>query len=142
MWGLGAVGLAVIMGCKKAGASRIIGVDINASKFELGKVNLAICTFNFCDKTREQQQGSIKCTQLSHTFALAAKQFGATECVNPKDYDKPIQEVLVAMTDGGPDFTFECIGNVSTMVNITFSTCSFKPRSTVYCIQTIKSIPF
>lgn len=38
VWGLGAVGLAVIMGCKKAGASRIIGVDINPKKFELGIV--------------------------------------------------------------------------------------------------------
>ena len=44
-----------------------------------------------------------------------AKQFGATECINPKDYDKPIQEVLVEMTDGGFDYTFECIGNVHTM---------------------------
>ncbi|ELU13869.1 hypothetical protein CAPTEDRAFT_199691, partial [Capitella teleta] len=34
VWGLGAVGLAVIMGCKKAGASRIIGVDINKDKFQ------------------------------------------------------------------------------------------------------------
>lgn len=44
-----------------------------------------------------------------------AKQFGATECVNPKDYSKPIQEVLVELTDGGLDYTFECIGNVATM---------------------------
>ena len=36
VWGLGAVGLAVMMGCKKAGAARIIGVDINPTKFELG----------------------------------------------------------------------------------------------------------
>ena len=36
MWGLGAVGLAVIMGCKAAGASRIIGVDINVDKFDTG----------------------------------------------------------------------------------------------------------
>lgn len=36
VWGLGAVGLATIMGCKKAGASRIIGVDINKDKFEIG----------------------------------------------------------------------------------------------------------
>jgi len=79
IWGLGAVGLAVIMGCKAAGCSRIIGVDINPGKFEL------------------------------------AKQFGATECINPKDYDKPTQEVLVEMTDGGLDYTFECIGNVNTM---------------------------
>jgi len=79
VWGLGAVGLAAIMGCSKAGASRIIGVDLNPEKFEI------------------------------------AKKFGATECINPKDYDKPIQQVIVDMTDGGADFTFECIGNVTTM---------------------------
>jgi len=46
-----------------------------------------------------------------------AKQFGMTEGVNPKDYpDKPIQQVLVDLTDGGLDFTFECIGSVHTMV--------------------------
>jgi S-(hydroxymethyl)glutathione dehydrogenase/alcohol dehydrogenase len=79
VWGLGAVGLAVIMGCKAAGATRIIGVDINPGKFEI------------------------------------AKQFGATECLNPKDHDKPTPEVIAALTDGGADFTFECIGNVATM---------------------------
>ena len=45
----------------------------------------------------------------------AAKAWGATDCVNPKKYQKPIQEVLVEMTDGGLDYTFECIGNVQIM---------------------------
>ena len=36
VWGLGAVGLAVIMGCAKAGAKRIIGVDVNEDKFKIG----------------------------------------------------------------------------------------------------------
>ena len=36
VWGLGAVGLAVIMGCKELGASRIIAVDINPDKWPLG----------------------------------------------------------------------------------------------------------
>lgn len=44
-----------------------------------------------------------------------AKKFGATECINPKDYDKPIQQVLVEMTDGGVDYSFECVGNVGLM---------------------------
>ncbi len=44
-----------------------------------------------------------------------AKQLGATDCINPKDFDKPIQEVIVEMTDGGVDFSFECIGNVDVM---------------------------
>uniref|UniRef100_D3TLQ9 S-(hydroxymethyl)glutathione dehydrogenase n=1 Tax=Glossina morsitans morsitans TaxID=37546 RepID=D3TLQ9_GLOMM len=37
IWGLGAVGLATALGCKKAGASKIVGIDINSSKFELAK---------------------------------------------------------------------------------------------------------
>ncbi|MEZ4462375.1 MAG: S-(hydroxymethyl)glutathione dehydrogenase/class III alcohol dehydrogenase [bacterium] len=47
-------------------------------------------------------------------FALA-KELGATDCVNPKDHSKPIQEVIVEMTDGGVEFSFECIGNVDVM---------------------------
>jgi S-(hydroxymethyl)glutathione dehydrogenase/alcohol dehydrogenase len=44
-----------------------------------------------------------------------AKQLGATDCINPKSYDKPIQEVIVELTDGGVDYSFECIGNVDVM---------------------------
>ncbi|EFN85468.1 alcohol dehydrogenase class-3 [Harpegnathos saltator] len=79
IWGLGAVGMAVALGCKKSGASRIIGIDLNPNKFE------------------------------------QAKLFGCTEFINPKDHDKPIQQVLTEMTDGGLDYTFECVGNVNTM---------------------------
>ena len=79
VFGLGGIGLAVVMGAKEAGASRIVAVDINPDKFEL------------------------------------ARELGATDFVNPKDYDKPIQEVIVELTDGGVDFSFECIGNVDVM---------------------------
>jgi len=42
--------------------------------------------------------------------------WGCTECINPKDYpNKSIQEVIVEMTDGGVDYSFECIGNVEVM---------------------------
>ncbi|WP_337881685.1 S-(hydroxymethyl)glutathione dehydrogenase/class III alcohol dehydrogenase [Rheinheimera sp.] len=44
-----------------------------------------------------------------------ARQLGATDVINPKNYDKPIQDVIVEMTDGGVDFSFECIGNVNVM---------------------------
>lgn len=44
-----------------------------------------------------------------------AKQLGATDCINPKNFDKPIQDVIVELTDGGVDFSFECIGNVDVM---------------------------
>jgi S-(hydroxymethyl)glutathione dehydrogenase/alcohol dehydrogenase len=44
-----------------------------------------------------------------------ARKLGATECINPRDFDRPIQDVLVDMTDGGVDYSFECIGNVDVM---------------------------
>ncbi|XP_023374165.1 alcohol dehydrogenase 1C isoform X1 [Otolemur garnettii] len=80
VFGLGGVGLSVIIGCKAAGASRIIAVDINKDKF------------------------------------AKAKEAGATECINPQDYKKPIQEVIAEMTDGGVDFSFEVIGRLDTMM--------------------------
>ncbi|MGQ7245933.1 S-(hydroxymethyl)glutathione dehydrogenase/class III alcohol dehydrogenase [Halomonas sp. V046] len=79
VFGLGAIGLAVIQGAVMAKASRIIAIDVNADKFEL------------------------------------ARQFGATEFVNPKDYSDSIQQVIVDLTDGGVDYSFECIGNVNVM---------------------------
>ncbi|MGN8157743.1 S-(hydroxymethyl)glutathione dehydrogenase/class III alcohol dehydrogenase [Salinisphaera sp. RV14] len=44
-----------------------------------------------------------------------AGQLGATDFVNPKDYDDPIQQVIIDMTDGGVDYSFECIGNTDVM---------------------------
>jgi len=45
-----------------------------------------------------------------------AKMLGATDFVNPRDYpDTPIQQVIVDLTDGGVDYSFECIGNVDVM---------------------------
>ncbi len=44
-----------------------------------------------------------------------AKALGATDFVNPKDYDTPIQQVIVDLTNGGVDYSFECIGNVDVM---------------------------
>ena len=44
-----------------------------------------------------------------------ARQMGATDTVNPKEHDAPIQEVIVEMTNGGVDYSFECVGNVKLM---------------------------
>ncbi len=43
-----------------------------------------------------------------------ARQFGMTDFVNPKDVDDVTAEII-AMTRGGVDYSFECIGNVKTM---------------------------
>jgi S-(hydroxymethyl)glutathione dehydrogenase/alcohol dehydrogenase len=43
-----------------------------------------------------------------------ATQFGMTACVNPTEVDDVVAEI-VAMTGGGVDYSFECIGNVQVM---------------------------
>ncbi|CAM2112801.1 unnamed protein product [Caretta caretta] len=86
IFGLGGVGLSVVVGCKAAGPSRIIGIDINKD-----------------------------------TFAKA-RELGATECINPQDFKKPIQEVLVEMTGHGVDDSFEVTGCVATMA-ATLASC-------------------
>src|SRR4030095_1547102 len=44
-----------------------------------------------------------------------AKVLGATDFITPVDQGRPVQEVIVDLTDGGVDYSFECIGNVKTM---------------------------
>ncbi|MEL0083472.1 MAG: S-(hydroxymethyl)glutathione dehydrogenase/class III alcohol dehydrogenase [Gammaproteobacteria bacterium] len=44
-----------------------------------------------------------------------ARQLGATDCINPAEQSAPIQQVIVEMTDGGVDYSFECIGNTEVM---------------------------
>ena len=39
---------------------------------------------------------------------------GATDCVNPKDTDD-VADHIIEMTDGGVDYSFECVGNVELM---------------------------
>jgi len=47
-------------------------------------------------------------------FAMA-RQLGATDCIDPRAQAEPIQQVIIALTDGGVDYSFECIGNVTVM---------------------------
>ena len=43
-----------------------------------------------------------------------ARRFGMTHFINPKQVDNVV-DAIVQLTDGGADFSFECIGNTSTM---------------------------
>ncbi len=44
-----------------------------------------------------------------------ARQFGMTHFVNPKEVKGDLVGHIVELTGGGADYSFECIGNVSTM---------------------------
>ena len=59
--------------------------------------------------------GRIVCVDINQDKFDMARMLGATDFVNPKDYDRPVQDVIVDLTDGGADYSFECIGNVDVM---------------------------
>lgn len=52
---------------------------------------------------------------VNETKFELAKELGATDCINPKNIEGSIQDYIVSLTDGGVDFSFECIGNVDVM---------------------------
>ena len=105
-----------LLGC---GVTTGIGAVHNTAKvkegdtvavFGLGGIGLAVV-----QGARQAKAGRIIGVDTNPSKFELARSMGATDCVNPKDYDKPIQDVLVEMTDGGVDFSFECIGNVNVM---------------------------
>ncbi|KAD3640191.1 hypothetical protein E3N88_29414 [Mikania micrantha] len=107
IFGLGTVGLSVAQGAKIRGASRIIGVDTNPEKKE------------------------------------KAKAFGVTDFINPNETEETVQQVLTfflfiklcmlmlvvmfqiikRMTDGGVDYSFECIGDTEMVTTALQSSC-------------------
>jgi S-(hydroxymethyl)glutathione dehydrogenase/alcohol dehydrogenase len=85
VFGLGAVGLAVIEAAKRAGASRIIAVDTNPAKFDAAK-----------------RWGATDCVDPNN---LPAGSAAATVQ----------QHIAGTLTEWGVDASFECVGNVDVM---------------------------
>lgn len=70
VFGLGAVGLAAVMGCKAAGAKRIFAIDINPEKFEKAKVFGATDFVNPKDHDKPISQVLIEMTKGGVDFSL------------------------------------------------------------------------
>lgn len=105
-----------LLGC---GITTGIGAVLNTAKVEpgatvavfgLGGVGLSVI-----QGARMAKAGRIIAIDVNPDKEEFARQMGATDFVNPKDYEAPIQDVIVDMTDGGVDYSFEAIGNVNTM---------------------------
>lgn len=105
-----------LLGC---GISTGYGAALNTAKVEEGS-NAAIWGLGTVGLAAGMGCKAGKCSKIigidinPKKFELA-KKFGFTHFINPKDYQKPIQEVLQEYCDGGPDYTFECCGNVEVM---------------------------
>lgn len=105
-----------LLGC---GISTGIGAVLNTAKVEPGST---IAVFGLGGIGLSVIQGAVmaKATRIiavdvNPSKFVMAESLGATDCVNPKDFAAPIQEVIIEMTQGGVDYSFECIGNVDVM---------------------------
>ena len=105
-----------LLGC---GVTTGIGAVLNTAKVEegasvaifgLGGIGLAAII-----GAKMAKAGRIIAVDINPAKFDIARELGATDCVNPKDYDKPIQDVIIELTDGGVDYSFECVGNVKLM---------------------------
>ena len=105
-----------LLGC---GVTTGIGAVLNTAKVEegatiavfgLGGIGLSVIQGAVMSKAKR-----IIAIDINENKFEIAKKFGATDCINPKKYDKAIQEVIIELTNGGVDYSFECVGNVDLM---------------------------
>ena len=105
-----------LLGC---GVTTGIGAVLNTAKVEKGAT---VAVFGLGGIGLSVVQGA-KMAGASRIIAIdindakweMAQKFGATDFVNPKKHTKPIQQVIVEMTEWGVDYSFECVGNVQLM---------------------------
>jgi S-(hydroxymethyl)glutathione dehydrogenase/alcohol dehydrogenase len=105
-----------LLGC---GITTGIGAVLNTAKVEPGST---VAVFGLGGIGLSVVQGAVM-AGASRILAIdlndgkfeMARMLGATDFVNPSMYDQPIQDVIVDLTDGGVDYSFECIGNTNVM---------------------------
>ena len=106
------------IGC---GVTTGIGAVINTAKVEPGAqvvvFGLGGIGLNVVQGARLVGAAMIVGVDTNPKKKALGEQFGMTHFVNPKELDKSddLTDHLVALTKGGADYSFECIGNVATM---------------------------
>jgi S-(hydroxymethyl)glutathione dehydrogenase / alcohol dehydrogenase len=105
-----------LLGC---GVTTGIGAVLKTAKVEpgasiavfgLGGIGLSVI-----QGAKMAKAGRILAIDINDRKFEMAKKFGATDCINPNNFDKPIEQVIIDMTEGGVDYSFECVGNVKLM---------------------------
>src|SRR5688500_11847983 len=103
------------IGC---GVTTGIGAVINTAKVEAGAnvvvFGLGGIGLNVIQGARLAGANMIVGIDLNPGREAMARQFGMTHFINPKDVPN-IVDAIVQLTDGGADYSFECIGNTTTM---------------------------
>ena len=104
------------IGC---GVTTGIGAVINTAGVEPGAnvvvFGLGGIGLNVIQGARIAGADKIVGVDINPSKNVLAEKFGMTHFVNPKEVEGDLVPYLVDLTDGGADYSFECIGNVSTM---------------------------
>jgi len=105
-----------LLGC---GITTGIGAVLNTAKVQAGE---SVAVFGLGGIGLSVVQGAVMAkasrivvVDINEDKFEIARQLGATDFINPEKYDQPVQEVIVDLTNGGVDYSFECIGNVNVM---------------------------
>jgi len=104
-----------LLGC---GVTTGIGAVLHTAKVEPGS---SVAIFGLGGIGLSVVQGAVMagaeriiCVDLNPSKFDLAKQFGATDFINPSDVGDT-EEAIIEMTDGGVDYSFECVGNTDLM---------------------------
>ena len=104
------------IGC---GVTTGIGAVINTAKVEPGAnvvvFGLGGIGLNVIQGARLAGANMIIGVDINPARKALAEQFGMTHFVNPKEVQGELVPYLVSLTDGGADYSFECVGNVDLM---------------------------
>lgn len=103
------------IGC---GVTTGLGAVINTAKVEPG-ANVAVfglggIGLNVIQGAKLVGADKIIGVDINPAKRELAEKFGMTDFINPKNSENVVQEI-VDLTDGGVDYSFECIGNVEVM---------------------------
>jgi len=104
------------IGC---GVTTGIGAVVNTAKVEAGAnvvvFGLGGIGLNVIQGARMVGANKIVGVDINPGRKALAEKFGMTHFVNPREVEGDLVPYLVALTDGGADYSFECVGNVELM---------------------------
>ena len=104
------------IGC---GVTTGIGAVINTARVEAGAnavvFGLGGIGLNVIQGLRLVGANRIIGVDINQRRKALAERFGMTHFVNPREVGGDLVQHLVSLTDGGADYSFECVGNVDLM---------------------------
>lgn len=105
-----------LLGC---GVTTGIGAVLNTARVEAGSsvavFGLGGIGLSVIQGAVMAEAGRILAVDINPDKFEMARALGATDCINPAELDVSVTEAIVDMTNGGVDYSFECIGNVDIM---------------------------